>query len=85
MDPPKKKSTCDLVADQPGKVFIDFGSASFVAGIGLSGSIGVFKNLSTGSGGFSTLLGEILEFRGHKESGDTRSSGDTQEFRGHNT
>lgn len=58
-DPPKK-STCDLVADQPGKVFVDFGSASVVAGLGLSGSVGVFKNLSTGSGGFFYTVGGNL-------------------------
>ena len=53
---------CDLVADQPGRVFVDFGAASVVAGLGLSGSVGVFKNLSTGSGGFFYTAGGNLGF-----------------------
>lgn len=57
-----KPSTCDKVADQPGKVLVNFGSASFVAGLGVSGSIGVFKNLSTGSGGFFWSAGGNLGF-----------------------
>lgn len=57
-----KKTTCDLVAAQPGRVFVDFGSASFVAGIGISGSVGVFTNLSTGSSGFFYTGGGNLGF-----------------------
>lgn len=45
-------STCDNVAKQPGKVVVDFGSAALVVGLGGSAAVGVFKNVSTGSGGF---------------------------------
>lgn len=49
---PKTPSKCDRVASQPGAVFVDFIDASAFAGIGVTGSIGVFYNLKTGSGGF---------------------------------
>lgn len=77
-----KKSTCDLVADQPGKVFVDFGSASFAAGIGLSGSIGVFKNLRTGSGGFFYTAGGNLGFEAGAglSGGFYRSAADLRGF-----
>jgi RHS repeat-associated protein len=49
---PAKPSTCDKVANQPGAVFVDFVDASAFAGIGVTGSLGVFYNVKTGSGGF---------------------------------
>jgi hypothetical protein len=44
-------SDCLQVANEPGAIFVDFVGGDAIAGVGGTASIGVFKNLKTGSGG----------------------------------
>jgi RHS repeat-associated protein len=54
---PKKPTTCDRVADQPGAIVVVLLTGSAYAGYGGTAAAGVFKNISTGSGGFFHTLG----------------------------
>jgi hypothetical protein len=56
-DRKNRQPQCDLVANQPGRVVVDFVSASAFLGGGGTGSIGAFRNLSTGSSGFFYTVG----------------------------
>ena len=47
-----KLNPCLLAAQQPGRVFVGFGTGSFVFGTGAGGSVGFFKSLSTKTQGY---------------------------------
>jgi RHS repeat-associated protein len=53
---------CDNVAKEPGPIFVDFVEGSAFAGYGVTGSLGVFYNLKTGSGGFFHTVGGGLGY-----------------------
>jgi hypothetical protein len=48
----KPNDACRQIANEPGAVFVDFVGGDAIAGVGGTASVGVFKNLKTGSGGF---------------------------------
>ncbi|WP_125471538.1 RHS repeat-associated core domain-containing protein [Sphingomonas sp. FARSPH] len=43
---------CEKVRNEPGGVVVVYGEGSAFAGLGVTGSVGVFYNISSGSGGF---------------------------------
>lgn len=79
---PKTPSSCDRVASQPGAVFVDFLEGNALAGIGGTGSTGVFYNIKTGSGGFFYTLGGGYgyELGAGLKGGFYRSAADLRRF-----
>ena len=49
---PAPPNACQLVQNQPGPVIAGYGSATGVVGYGVTGSVGVFYNIKTGSSGY---------------------------------